>query len=132
MCSLTILYIVCVSPAVWFVESSPPVVYFPQVTLTGFCCFADGPQMLVMKPERDSYYPDDKIKVTAESNPSDRTYEWVNTATHGTLSKTDTITITEEMLGSQSLKVVVCCIIPIPLANTICKERQMNFTVIRK
>ena len=86
----------------------------------------------MMKPVQDSYYPGDTVTVTADSNPLDRSYEWVNTTTHGTLDTKDTLTITEEMLGSQSLKVIVCNTIPIPTANTICKERQLNFTVIRK
>ena len=119
------LYYIC-----WI--KSPPVVYFPQLTLTSFCCFADGPQMLMVERERDTYYPGDTIKVTTESNPSDRTYEWVNASTDAILGREDTFLITEEMLGSQSLKVIVYNIIPIPHANAIYKECQLHFTVIRK
>ena len=94
------------------------IVYFSEGSVKGWS--------LMVKPVRDYYYPGDTIKVTAESNPSNRTYEWVNTATDGMLGTKDTITITEEMLGSQSLKGIVCNTIPIPTANTICKERQLS------
>ena len=92
--------------------------------------FADGPRSLVVEPAQNTYFPGNEIKVTADSNPTSRTYKWVNMSTGDTIETTDTFTITEDMLGSQSLKVIVC--VPISSSNTICKELPLNFTVIRK
>ena len=48
------------------------------------------------------YYPKEKAKIAAESNPSTMTYEWLTAYTLGT---SNTITITNSMLGNQSIKV---------------------------
>ena len=88
--------------------------------------------MLALEPEKDSYNPGDKVKVTADSNPSTITYKWVTTATNDTLGTEDTIDITDEMVGSQSLKVIVCNTIPIPKATSNCEERQLEVTVMSK
>ncbi|KAI0238110.1 hypothetical protein LSAT2_011258 [Lamellibrachia satsuma] len=86
--------------------------------------------MLALEPEKDSYNPGDKVKVTADSNPSTITYKWVTTATNDTLGTEDTIDINDEMVGSQPLKVIVCNTMPIPKATSNCEERQFNVTVM--
>ncbi|KAK2142455.1 hypothetical protein NP493_4883g00010 [Ridgeia piscesae] len=48
-----------------------------------------GPQLLVVNPVHDSYCPDETIKILADSNPSMRTYEWLNTDTNKTLETSD-------------------------------------------
>lgn len=86
----------------------------------------------MVEPKKDFYSPGDEVKITADSNPSAMTYKWVNTETSATLGTEDTITITDEMLESQSPKVIVCNIVPIPKAKTNCKELQLNVTLKSK
>jgi len=83
-------------------------------------------------PAQESYDPGVEIKVSAESNPSSRTYKWVDTTTDNTLETSDTITITESMSGNQSIKVIVCNTVPVKPAKTLCKELNLNFTVASK
>ncbi|KAI0231095.1 hypothetical protein LSAT2_018537 [Lamellibrachia satsuma] len=91
-----------------------------------------GPRSLMVTPIKESYYPGDEVKVTADSNPSLTTYTWVNTATNQTLGTGHTIVIPADMLGSQLLTITVCSSIPIPPENTICKNNQLSVTVIPK
>ena len=85
-----------------------------------------------MDPAQEAYDPRVEIKVSAESNPSSRTYKWVNTTTDNTLETSDTFTITESMHGQQSIKVIACNTVPVKPAKTLCKELNLNFTVPSK
>ena len=85
-----------------------------------------------MDPAQESYDPGVEIKVSAESNPSSRTYKWVNTTTDNTLETSDTIRITESMRGKQSVKVIACNTVPVTPAKTLCTELNLNFTVPSK
>ena len=86
----------------------------------------------MLDPAQESYHTGDKVKVSAESNPSSRTYEWVNTTTDETLETSDTISINESMIGEHSIKIIACNIIPVSPAKTVCQELRLNFTVTSK
>ena len=72
------------------------------------------------------------MTVTAESNPGKRNYTWENTASNETIATGDSIAVTENMLGKQSLKAVVCNTIPIPSPHTVCSNFPVNVIVISK
>ena len=86
----------------------------------------------MVDPAEESYDPGVEIKVSAESNPSSRTYKWENTTTDTTLETSDTFTITESMHGQQSIKVIACNTVPVTPAKTLCTELHLNFTVRSK
>ena len=72
------------------------------------------------------------MTVTADSNPATRNYTWKNTTSNEIIATGDSITVTVEMLGSQSLKAVVCNTIPIPSPHTVCNDFPVNVVVISK
>ena len=72
------------------------------------------------------------MTVTADSNPATRNYTWKNTTSNEIIATGESITVTAEMLGSQSLKAVVCNTIPIPSPYTVCSNFLVNFVVISK
>ena len=74
----------------------------------------------------------ERMTVTAESNPGKRNYTWENTASNETIATGDSIAVTENMLGKQSLKAVVCNTIPIPSPHTVCSNFPVNVIVISK
>ena len=72
------------------------------------------------------------MTVTADSNPATRNYTWKNTKSNEIIATGESITVTVEMLGSQSLKAVVCNTIPIPSPHTVCSDFPVNVVVISK
>ena len=72
------------------------------------------------------------MTVTADSNPATRNYTWKNTTSNEIIATGESITVTVEMLGSQSLKAVVCNTIPIPSPHTVCSDFPVNVVVISK
>ena len=72
------------------------------------------------------------MTVTADSNPGKRNYTWKNTTSNEIIATGDSIAITEEMRGKQSLKAVVCNTIPIPSPHTVCSDFTVNVVVISK
>ena len=71
----------------------------------------------------------EKITITADSNPAPANYTWVNTTSNAIIATGDSITVTGDMLGSQSLNLVVCNTIPIPSPHSTCSEYPMNIKV---
>ena len=72
----------------------------------------------------------ERMTVTAESNPGKRNYTWENTNSNEIIATGDSIAVTENMLGKQSLKAVVCNTIPIPSPYTVCSNYPLNVVVI--
>ena len=72
------------------------------------------------------------MTVTADSNPATRNYTWKNTTSNDTIATGESITVTLEMVGSQSLKAVVCNTIPIPSPQTVCSDVLVNVVVKSK
>jgi len=72
------------------------------------------------------------ITVTADSNPTTRTYTWKNTTSNDTIATGESITVTLDMFGNQSLIAVVCNTIPIPSPNTVCSDLLVDVVVISK
>ena len=72
------------------------------------------------------------MTVTAESNPGKRNYTWENTISNEIIATGDSIAVTENMLGKQSFKAVVCNTIPIPSLHTVCSNFPVNVVVISK
>ena len=72
------------------------------------------------------------MTVTADSNPGKRNYTWENTTSNEIIATGDSITVTENMLGNQSLKAVVCNTIPLPSPHVVCSDFTVNVTVISK
>ena len=72
------------------------------------------------------------MTVTADSNPGKRNYKWENTISNEIIETGDSITVTETMLGNQSLKAVVCNTLPIPSPHTVCSNFTVNVVVIGK
>ncbi|KAK2154983.1 hypothetical protein NP493_2116g00009 [Ridgeia piscesae] len=72
----------------------------------------------------------ERMTVTAESNPGKRNYTWENTTSNETIATGDFIAVTENMLGNQSFKAVVCNTIPIPSPHTLCSNFPVNVIVI--
>ena len=74
----------------------------------------------------------ERMTVTADSIPGKRNYTWKNTTSNEIIATGDTITVTEEMIGSQSLKAVVCNTVPIPSPHAVCSDFTVNVSVIGK
>ena len=74
----------------------------------------------------------ERMTVTAESNPGKRSYTWENTISNEIIATGDSIAVTENMLGNQSFKAVVCNTIPIPSPHTVCSNFPVNVVVISK
>ena len=72
------------------------------------------------------------MTVTADSNPATRNYTWKNTTSNDTIATGESITVTLEMVGSQSLTAVVCNTIPIPSPHTVCSDVLVNVVVKSK
>ena len=72
------------------------------------------------------------MTVTADSNPGKRNYTWENTTSNETIATGDSIAVTENMLGNQSFKAVVCNTIPIPSPHTVCSNFPVNVVIISK
>ena len=72
------------------------------------------------------------MTVTADSNPATRNYTWKNTTSNEIIETGESITVTVEMLGKQSLKAVVCNTIPIPSPHTVCSDLPVNVVIISK
>ncbi|KAK2182439.1 hypothetical protein NP493_353g01006 [Ridgeia piscesae] len=74
----------------------------------------------------------ERMTVTADSNPGKRNYTWKNTTSNEIIATGDSIAITEQMVGKQSLKAVVCNTIPTPSPHTVCSDFTVNVVVISK
>ena len=96
-------------------------------------CFSDGPRSLAVNfTSGENIVVGEVITVTADSNPPITNYTWKNTTSNEIIATGKSITVTVEMLGSQSLKVVVCNTIPIPSPHTVCSDFPVNVVVISK
>ncbi|KAI0233388.1 hypothetical protein LSAT2_016349 [Lamellibrachia satsuma] len=85
---------------------------------------ADVDSRLFSPGEEITINPGEKITITADSNPSSRTYKWMNAT--GTATG-DSINV--DMLVGQSLTVVVCNTIPIPAPHSACTEYSATVAV---
>ena len=88
---------------------------------------ADVDSRLFSPGEEITINPGEKITITADSNPSSRTYKWMNAT--GTATG-DSINV--DMLVGQSLTVVVCNTIPIPAPHSACTEYSATVAVTGK
>ena len=74
----------------------------------------------------------ERMTVTADSNPGKRNYTWENTTSNEIIATGDSIAVTEQMVGNQSFKAVVCNTIPLPSPHTVCSDFSLNVVVIGK
>ena len=98
----------------------------------------DGPHAVAVKfngqvdTNGGHIFVGERMTVTADSNPGKRNYTWKNITSSEIIATGDSIAITEEMRGKQSLKAVVCNTIPIPSPHTVCSDLTVNVVVISK
>ena len=103
-----------------------------------YCLFSDKPHALAVKlngrvvTNGGNIFVGERMTVTAQSNPGKRNYTWENTNSNEIIATGDSIAVTENMLGKQSLKAVVCNTIPIPSPYTVCSNYPLNVVVISK
>ena len=90
---------------------------------------ADGPKNVAVTPEKKAYKPGTTIQVTADSVPTLSSYKWVDTTTNTPMGTENSITITANMVGRASLKVVLCNTMPIPPVYDVCCEVTLSFEV---
>ena len=99
---------------------------------------SDGPHALAVRYNGDAVTNGinisvgERMTVTAESNPGKRNYTWENTTSNEIMATGDSITVTEKMVGHQSLKAVVCNTIPLPSPHTVCSDFPVTVVVIGK
>ena len=100
--------------------------------------FSDGPHALAVTcngdavTDRRNILVGERMTVTADSKPEKRTYTWENTISNEKIATGDSITLTENMIGNQSIKAVVCNTIPLPSPHTVCSDFPVNVVVISK
>ena len=70
------------------------------------------------------------ITVTADSNPAKRNYTWTNTTSNEIVATGESFIL--DVLGSQSIIVEVCNVIPIPSPHTVCSDVPVNVVVTSK
>ena len=109
-----------------------------QIFKSYYCLFSDGPHSLAVTcnghevPNGGNIVVGERMTVTADSNPEKRNYTWENTISNETIATGDSFAITDNILGNQSLKAVVCNTIPIPSPHTVCNEFPVHVVVISK
>ena len=109
-----------------------------EITDGIYVCVSDGPRLLAVKcngranTSGENIVVGEVMTVTADSNPATRNYTWKNTTSNEIIETGESITVTVEMFGRQSLKVVVCNTIPIPSPHTVCSDLPVNVVVISK
>ena len=93
-----------------------------------FNILVDGPRSLSVSPRDGRYSPGSKIQVSADSNPSPPRYKWVDTDTGKTVARGHILTITDDMLGRKTLKVVACNTILVPPFPEKCAELTLTIS----